>query len=65
MLFYGIATGGFPVLAVLGAIGGVAAYHLREPTGREVFLLTAWLSLANASAALFLLATLDWIIGPW
>ena len=65
VLFYGIAMGGFPVLAVLGAVGGVTAHHLRKPEGRQVFLLTAWLSLATSSAALFLLATLDWIIGPW
>lgn len=62
--FYG-ALGGFVLLACLGGLGGVAAHRLGKPDRRRVWRWTISLALAVATCAVVLLATLDYIIGPW
>ena len=64
VFMYGM-IGGFVVLAVLGAAGGVIARRLAptdRPRARRLCLL---FSLIATTACLMLLATLDLIIGPW
>ena len=64
LLFYGVVMYGFVIVAVAGALAGVAAYFLastapkRRPLQRR-------LSIAVAFALLFVLAKLDWYIGAW
>ena len=62
--FYG-ALGGFTLLALLGALGGVAAYRMGRPDMRRVWQCTISFAAAVAFCAVTLLATLDYIIGPW
>ncbi len=62
--FYG-ALGGFPLLALLGALGGAVAHHIGRADMRRVWARTISLAAAIALCAVILLATLDYIIGPW
>ena len=63
LCFYG-ALGGFPALAMGGAIAGVAASMISpDAVGRRR--LQRILSVGVAALMLFVLATLDWYIGPW
>ena len=64
LLVYGVFMGGFIVVGVFGLVAGVAAYFLtRIPHRRRM--LQRCLSIAVAFVLLFVLATLDWYIGPW
>jgi hypothetical protein len=62
--FYG-ALGGFTLLALLGALGGVVAHRVGRPDTRRVWQWTISFAAAVAFCAVMLLATLDYIIGPW
>ena len=63
LCFYG-ALGGFPALAAGGAMAGIAASMIsRDADGRRR--LQRILSVCIAILMLFMLATLDWYIGPW
>jgi len=62
--FYG-ALGGFPLLALLGALGGAFAHHMGRAEPQRVWRRTISLAAAVAICAVILLATLDYIIGPW
>ena len=62
--FYG-ALGGFPLLAFLGALGGAVAHRMGGAEPRRVWPRTISLAAAVALCAIILLATLDYIIGPW
>jgi hypothetical protein len=64
VFFYGI-LGGVGVQAVLGGVGGVAAYLLGRRRSMKTNRLTIALGLIAALPGLLLLAILDWIIGPW
>jgi hypothetical protein len=62
--FYG-ALGGFLVLALMGALGGVIAHRVASGETRRVWLWTFALGALVSLSAVILLATLDYIIGPW
>jgi hypothetical protein len=62
--FYG-ALGGFTLLAVLGALGGAVAHRMQRPDTRRVWQWTISFAAALAFSAVMLLATLDFMIGPW
>lgn len=62
--FYG-TLGGFVLLALLGAVGGAVAHRVGKPDARRVWWWTMGLAAAVAGCAVLLLATLDYIIGPW
>jgi hypothetical protein len=62
--FYG-SLGGFVLLAVLGGLGGVVAHRIGRPDARRVWRWTVFLAAVVAFCAVMLLATLDYIIGPW
>jgi hypothetical protein len=64
VLFYGV-LGGFFLLALLGAIGGAVANLIGAPDHRRVCRWTVLLAIAVSGCAVLLLATLDFIIGPW
>ena len=64
VLFYG-CIGGFPLLAVLGAVGGLAAFLIGRPDGKKTFRLTVAFALVVDLLATLILAVLDKIIGPW
>jgi hypothetical protein len=64
VVMYGI-MGGFPVLAVAGAVAGLIAFKLGSPNRSRVGVLCAVLALVCSAAGVVLLATLDLIIGPW
>jgi len=62
--FYG-AIGGFVLLGFLGAVGGAVAHRLGRPDTRRVWRWTISLAAAVTICAVLLLATLDYLIGPW
>jgi hypothetical protein len=62
--FYG-ALGGFTLLALLGALGGAVAHRMQRPDTRRVWQWTISFAAALAFSAVMLLATLDFMIGPW
>ena len=62
--FYG-ALGGFALLALLGALGGLVAHRMGRPDTRRVWRWTISFAATVAFCAVMLLATLDYIIGPW
>lgn len=64
VLFYGM-LGGFPALAVAGALGGATAYGLRKPDTQRVRRLVLAFSTIVAALAVGTLAILDKLIGPW
>jgi hypothetical protein len=64
VLFYGV-LGGFPLLAVLGALGGLLACFIGKHDNKRINRLTlAFAILADLLGALTL-AVLDKIIGRW
>lgn len=67
VLFYGL-LGGFPILAVAGAIAGLLTYKIGRRAGTAskslLYLTLAFALVADLLAALFL-SVLDKIIGPW
>jgi hypothetical protein len=64
VVMYGL-IGGFPVLALAGAIAGAIAFKLGSPSRSRVGVLCAVLALVCSAAGVVFLATLDLIIGPW
>lgn len=64
LLFYGVFMGGFLVVAVCGALAGTLAQFVSR-TERQRRQLQRWLPIAATLMLLFILATLDWYIGPW
>jgi uncharacterized membrane protein YeaQ/YmgE (transglycosylase-associated protein family) len=64
VVFYG-CLGGFPLLAILGAVGGFLAYWFGKQDGKRTFLLTLAFALLVDVLATLTLAVLDKIIGPW
>lgn len=64
VLIYG-CIGGFPLLAVLGGVGGVVAFLIGRPDGKKTFRLTLALAVLVDFLATLTLAVLDTIIGPW
>lgn len=64
VLFYGIVFAGLPLVALLGAGGGmIAGSFVKTRTSRHLAI-SAW-AIVVASSGVLLLATLDKIIGPW
>jgi hypothetical protein len=59
------ALGGFALLAVLGGLSGAVAHRLGKADPRRVWQGTVSLAAAVAFCCVMLLATLDYIIGPW
>jgi len=64
VVFYGV-LGGFPVLLVVGALGGAAAYALGRPDVGRIRRLTLAFSGLIALLGVGFLAILDKLIGPW
>lgn len=64
LLMYGIVLGGFVVLAVAGGIAGAVARFAGSTEVRQRLILRI-LAIGASLFLLLLLATLDWIIGPW
>lgn len=64
VLIYG-CIGGFPLLAVLGGVGGLAAFLIGRPDGKKTFRLTLAFAVLVDFLATLTLAVLDKIIGPW
>ena len=64
VLIYG-CIGGFPLLAVRGAVGGLIAYLIGRPDGKKTFRLTLAFTVVVDVLATLTLAVLDKIIGPW
>jgi hypothetical protein len=59
------SLGGFVLLAVLGSVGGAVAHRLGGDDRRRVSKWTVALAAVVAFCSVMLLATLDYIIGPW
>ena len=64
LLFYGVLMGGFVLVMVCGGLAGMAACFFAQ-TAHERRRLQRCLSIAVTFVLLFILATLDWYIGPW
>jgi hypothetical protein len=64
LLFYGVFMGGFVLVAICGGLAGIAAWLLAS-TAYNRRRLQRCLSIAVTFGLLFVLATLDWCIGPW
>lgn len=64
VVFYGV-LGGFPTLMVAGALGGAAAYALRQPVVARIRRLTVVFAGLIALLGVVLLAVLDKLIGAW
>jgi hypothetical protein len=62
-LMYGL-LGGLVVQAIAGGVGGIAAYGLARDRA-QLNLLSILFGAACALPGLLVLATLDWMIGPW
>jgi hypothetical protein len=62
--FYG-ALGGYLALALIGGLGGTIAHRLGRGDTRRIWRWTFGLGAVAALSAVILLATLDYIIGPW
>ncbi|QIS03709.1 hypothetical protein F5X71_16495 [Nocardia brasiliensis] len=63
-LFY-LILGGGPVLAALGAVGGVVAARVAGPDRRRARVLTLLVAAAVALLAAVALAVLEFFIGAW
>lgn len=64
VLIYGIALGGFPLLAIIGGISGWSAHRRSgEPKRRRRWLIC--LAMSGTFVTLLILANLDYVIGPW
>jgi hypothetical protein len=57
--------GGFPIFAILGAIGGGIAYAIGRPKTKFVLFLSLGFALTIDLLASLLMAVLDKLIGPW
>lgn len=64
LLFYGIVFGGFLLLAIAGGMAGAAARIAGSTQARQRLILRI-LAVGASGALLLVLATLDWVIGPW
>lgn len=62
-VFYGI-LGGFIIVPIFGAITGVIVGWKYSESSRKNRMIVTWSSIAGATPV-FLLSTLDYIIGPW
>lgn len=62
-LFYGI-TGGFILLAVLGAVTGVTTGKRYAQSAHRSRIVMLWAAAASVLPVL-LISTLDYVIGPW
>ncbi len=59
------SIGGFFVIGALGAIVGIAACKIFPRSAKQRHLAILFLASGTTLACLLILATLDWIIGPW
>lgn len=64
VLFYGI-LGGFVVLFAGGAVGGLIAHAIAQPSLKRVRRLTVGLAATVTLTCVALLAVLDQLIGAW
>jgi hypothetical protein len=64
LVFYGL-FGGFPLLAVLGGLAGAIVSHTATKEDKLPWEWIVFICLLIDLAALFVLAILDKIIGPW
>ncbi len=64
LLFYGVLMGGFFLVGFCGGLAGAVAWLLASTSGHRRGLQRC-LSIAVTFVLLFVLATLDWYIGPW
>jgi hypothetical protein len=64
VFFYGI-LGGFPLLAVSGALAGWVAHQAAQPNSLAARRLAAVFGALVAVLGVVLLAVLDKLIGPW
>jgi hypothetical protein len=65
VVFYGVAMGGFVVVGLLGFAAGVVAERVARANGKSVVKMTVLFGLLVAFLAVFALAILDKVIGPW
>jgi hypothetical protein len=65
VVFYGVAMGGFVVVGLLGFAAGVVADRVARANGKPVVKTTVLFALLVAFLAVFALAILDKLIGPW
>ena len=63
-IFFGV-SGGLVVQAVMGFIGGLFAYQLASNRADQANRIIVFCGICAALPRLLVLATLDWIIGPW
>jgi hypothetical protein len=63
--FYGVAMGGFVVVGLLGFAAGVVAERVARANRKPVVKMTVLFALLLALLAVFALAILDKLIGPW
>ena len=64
LVIYGIAPGGFPLLAIIGGILGWIAHRRFEQLKRRRRWLIC-LAMSGTFVTLLILANLDHVIGPW
>lgn len=65
VLFYGVYFGGLAVQAALGAVAGFAGARFGKPDEKRMRRLCILAAVLTAECGIFVLAVLDWIIGPW
>jgi hypothetical protein len=65
VFFYGVLLGGLLLVGVLGAIAGAVSANLSGPLVQHQRRAVRITSLVITTVCLFLLAILDWIVGPW
>lgn len=64
LMMYGIALGGFLVLAFAGGVAGATARAIGSTAASQRLILRI-LAAGISLVLLMILATLDWVIGPW
>lgn len=64
LLMYGVFLGGYLLVAVAGGVAGAVGRAIGSTRARQRLILSI-LAIGASFVLLFMLATLDWVIGPW